>query len=132
MTTMSSASARERIRQLSPERRALLEAMRQEKLAAAGPPPILPRPPGTALLPASFAQQRLWFLDQLEPGLAAYNIAAVLRLTGPLAPGLLAASLGEVVARHEALRTTFTAVGGQPRQEIAPPSPLALPLVDVS
>ncbi len=57
--------------------------------------------------PASFAQQRLWFLDQLHPGRAAYNVYSAFRFTGPLSHDTLAASLNAIVARHESLRTTF-------------------------
>ncbi|HEX6861499.1 MAG TPA: amino acid adenylation domain-containing protein, partial [Thermoanaerobaculia bacterium] len=69
-------------------------------------PPLRRLGPGREL-PLSFAQQRLWFLDRLRPGSATYNIPAVLRFDGPLRPALLAAALGEVVRRHDALRTTF-------------------------
>ena len=84
---------------------------RRRELAAPPPPSRLPR--GAADLPLSFAQERLWFLDQLEPGSAAYNMPAALRLRGRLDVPALAASLAEIVRRHEALRTTFSvAVGG--------------------
>ena len=69
-------------------------------------------------LPLSFAQQRLWFLDQLEPGSAAYNIPSAVRLKGSLDVKALEQSLKEVVRRHEVLRTTFTVVDGQPGQVI--------------
>ena len=83
-------------------------------------------------LPLSFAQQRLWFLDQLAPGNPFYNIPSNLRMSGPLDVPVLTASLGEVVRRHEALRTTFSASGGRPVQLIAPPGALALPFVDLA
>jgi amino acid adenylation domain-containing protein len=83
-------------------------------------------------LPLSFAQGRLWFLDQLAPGSAAYNLPFPLRLSGTLAPAVLARALSEVVRRHEALRTTFAEVAGEPRQIIAAPQPVPLPLVDLS
>ena len=62
-------------------------------------------------LPLSFGQERLWFLDQLDPGSAAYNIAWTLRLSGALDRGALRAALDFLVARHESLRSRFPAVG---------------------
>jgi hypothetical protein len=82
-------------------------------------------------LPASFAQARLWFLDQWEPGSPAYNIAAAVRLAGPLFAPALARALNEIVRRHEALRTRFAAVDGQPVQVIAPRLEVPLPVVDL-
>ncbi|HEX6290736.1 MAG TPA: amino acid adenylation domain-containing protein, partial [Herpetosiphonaceae bacterium] len=81
----------------------------------------------------SFAQQRLWFLDQLQPGSSAYIIPAVVRFTGPLDVAAFAASLQRVVQRHAVLRTTYTqgAVDGAPMQVIAPESTLDLPLLDL-
>src|SRR5262249_21778499 len=78
-------------------------------------PPMQPVP-RFAELPLSFAQQRLWFLNELEPGVPAYNIPLAVRLTGKLDAAALEASLQEVVRRHEALRTTFTTVEGRALQ----------------
>ncbi len=82
--------------------------------------------------PLSFVQQRLWFLDQLGQGNAAYNIPLPLRLRGPLNLDALHQSLNEIVRRHEALRTTFGVVDEQPVQIIAPELELSLPLIDLS
>ncbi|HVS00968.1 MAG TPA: amino acid adenylation domain-containing protein, partial [Thermoanaerobaculia bacterium] len=83
-------------------------------------------------LPLSFAQQRLWFIDQLQPGSPLYNLSAALRVEGPLDPGVLALALGSIVRRHEALRTVFAAPEGKAVQVIQPPAPFILPLVDLS
>ncbi|HYH79975.1 MAG TPA: condensation domain-containing protein, partial [Longimicrobium sp.] len=84
-------------------------------------------------LPLSFAQQRLWFIDQLEPGSAAYNVSVALRLRGGLDAGALTWALGEVVRRHEVLRTTFGVdAEGEPVQVIGEPAPVPLPVADLS
>ncbi|MEA2694498.1 MAG: hypothetical protein QOJ16_3885, partial [Acidobacteriota bacterium] len=83
-------------------------------------------------LPLSFAQQRLWFLDQLEPGSASYNVPGALRLSGRLSAAALAAAFSAIVLRHEALRTTFRAGSEEPVQVIAPAAPRSLPLVDLA
>ncbi|MEH2319621.1 non-ribosomal peptide synthetase [Nostoc sp.] len=70
------------------------------------------------VFPASFAQQRLWFLDQLIPGNAIYNVPTVIRLTGSLNKGALEQTFNEIVRRHETLRTTFIVLDGQPLQAI--------------
>jgi acyl carrier protein len=82
-------------------------------------------------LPLSFAQQRLWFLDQLEPGSSAYNIPMAVRLCGELDLSALERSLNEVVRRHEVLRTTFSQVAGQGVQVIREPEAMTLPVVDL-
>jgi hypothetical protein len=82
------------------------------------------------IFPASFAQRRLWFLDQWAPGSAAYHLPAALHLHGALDVAALQQSLDALIARHEALRTTFLLLDGQPAQQIQPPAPLALPIHD--
>jgi amino acid adenylation domain-containing protein len=83
------------------------------------------------VIPLSLAQERLWFLDQLEPGCAAYNIPAALRLQGLLNVAALEQSLNATIRRHEILRTTFPAEDGRPFQDIAPARPWSLPVVDL-
>ena len=82
-------------------------------------------------LPLSFAQERLWFLDQLLPGSPAYTIFDAVRLRGPLDLEALRRSISELVRRHEVLRSTFPSVSGQPVQVVQPPAPLEVPLTDL-
>lgn len=83
-------------------------------------------------LPLSFAQQRLWFIDQLEPGTPLYNIALSLRLKGRLDIAAVESSFNEIVRRHEVLRTYFPALEGEPVQVIGDYRPLSLELRDLS
>ncbi|HSF39384.1 MAG TPA: amino acid adenylation domain-containing protein, partial [Thermoanaerobaculia bacterium] len=94
-------------------------------------PPLVPVARG-GNLPLSFAQERLWFLDQLEPGSTAYNIPAAFTLSGSLDAQALTAAYGEILRRHEALRTTFTAVDGQPVQRISPPAAVSVAVIDLA
>jgi amino acid adenylation domain-containing protein len=96
-------------------------------------PPLgrAPRPAGAGL-PLSFPQQRLWFLQQLEPQSPAYNVPGALTLAGPLSVAALAGAVSAVVARHETLRTTFQAVAGDPVQVVGPVAPVPLPCVDLA
>ncbi|MGH9332371.1 MAG: amino acid adenylation domain-containing protein, partial [Vicinamibacteria bacterium] len=95
--------------------RAVTEAHRAGLPLEAPPIERLPHEEAPQL---SFAQQRLWFLDRLEPGNTAYNMWHAFRLEGPLDEGALEKSLRELVRRHESLRTTFVAIDGEPRQRI--------------
>ncbi|HLL45477.1 MAG TPA: amino acid adenylation domain-containing protein, partial [Longimicrobiaceae bacterium] len=106
-----------------------VEALRR----ADGPrlPPVVPVG-RTDALPLSFAQERLWFLDRLEPGSAFYNVPAARRFEGALDAAALETALGEVVRRHEALRTTFAERDGAPVQVIAPAGGFTLPVEDLS
>jgi len=89
------------------------------------------RTPRDGDLPLSFAQQRLWFLDQLEPGTSAYTLAVRRRFHDPLDVTALASACTELARRHESLRTTFVSRDGQPVQRIADPKPVALELIDL-
>ena len=83
-------------------------------------------------LPLSYSQQRLWIIDQSSPAKALYNLMTAVRLTGRLNTHALARSLNEIIRRHEALRTNFVMVGGQPRQIIAPVTNIVLPVTDLA
>jgi amino acid adenylation domain-containing protein len=98
---------------------------------AAGAPGLGPVERGGEL-PLSFAQQRLWFLDQLEPGSSAYHIPIALRFEGQLDVAALGRSIEEVVRRHESLRTTFRFQAGGPVQVVRPAGAVELPVTDLS
>lgn len=125
---------------LTPELRAQLAARKTELLAflseTADPlradlPPIS-RVPRAQRLAMSFAQSRLWFLDQLMPGSTAYTFPMFIRLRGMLDIAALERSLTEIARRHEILRTTFPAQDGSPSQMILPPTPVVVPVIDLS
>ena len=82
--------------------------------------------------PASFAQKRLWFLDQLDPGSSAYNLPRALRIAGSFNIEVLQKALRAIVARHESLRTTFVAFDGDPVQLVHPAGArVEIPLVNL-
>jgi amino acid adenylation domain-containing protein len=109
-------------------------AGRVEEIRRAGAPALPPLVPTerTGALPLSFAQERLWFLDRLQPGSAFYNITSALRLAGALDAAALERALGEIVRRHEALRTVFREANGSPVQVIAPFAGFGLPVEDLA
>jgi len=94
--------------------------------------PEIGRVPREGELPLSFAQQRMWFFDQLSSGTSAFNIALGVRLKGKLNIAALEQTLGEIMRRHEGLRTIFPARDDRPVQIIQPPAKFDLPLVDLS
>ena len=120
-----------RIAQLSPAKRKLLQQMRRQHRGKPASRPIGPRGSDEPA-PLSFAQQRLWFLDRLQPGSSFYNVATRVRLSGPLDEQALEQSLRDVIVRHEALRTTFTEIDGEPRQIIHAELDWSLRSVDLS
>ncbi|MCY1047041.1 amino acid adenylation domain-containing protein [Corallococcus sp. bb12-1] len=119
--------------------RALFEAPVLEQLAlrveqapsTQALPALVATPRTNTSLPLSFAQQRLWLIEQLQPGGSAYNIPSALRLDGALNVGALEQAFTELVRRHEALRTTLHEEAGTPVQHIHPPTPFRLPVVDL-
>jgi len=115
---------------LSPSERAALVMRLKKKPAEQVPEQTIQRRKDSGPVPLSFAQQRLWFLDRI--GYSNYFVSGASRLTGPLDVKALEWSLNEIVQRHEALRTTFTTIDGQPMQVIAPRLPLTLPVLDLS
>ena len=118
--------------QLSVAKRALLERRIKGDWETSAAEQTIPRRDPSAPPPVlSFAQERLWFFDQLEPGSAAYNIPAALRLTGRLNVEILQRSFNEVVRRHESLRTSFALENERPAQIITPELKLRLPVVDL-
>ncbi|MEW5930923.1 MAG: amino acid adenylation domain-containing protein, partial [Gemmatimonadota bacterium] len=108
-------------------------ARRIEALRSAGalPAPPIERVPRSGPLPLSYAQQRLWLVDRLEPGSVAYNMLYALHLRGALDVAALRATLAELVRRHEVLRTTFAERDGAPVQVVHEPAPVPLPVVDL-
>ncbi|MGA3172785.1 MAG: amino acid adenylation domain-containing protein [Chthoniobacteraceae bacterium] len=95
--------------------------------------PVVPagNGPESWIFPTSFAQRRLWFIDQLEPGNTLYNVPAAYRVRGRLDPRTLERAFSQVIARHEILRTTFRPVDGEPMQMVASNLEFHLPVVDL-
>src|SRR5262249_49608443 len=120
-----------RVLELSPAKRALMERFKRGEFSGVGGARTIPARPRHEPLPQSFAQQRLWFLDQLVPGSPAYNMATGVRLKGELDARALGAALEEVGRRHEALRTTFGTHGDLPVQLVPPSLEVGLPTIDV-
>ncbi len=103
-------------------------ATAEEKVTAAAITPVVDH---EGPLPLSFAQQRLWFLDQLQPDSAVYNIPQPIRLKGELRVDALQQALDEIVRRHEVLRTTYPTIEDSPVQQINPPQAVALRVIDL-
>ncbi|HEX7242173.1 MAG TPA: amino acid adenylation domain-containing protein, partial [Longimicrobiaceae bacterium] len=99
--------------------------------AATQAPPLVPVPRDGSPLPLSFAQQRLWFIDRLQPGSPAYNMPFPLRVRGGLEVRALERALTEIVRRHESLRTGIVVEDGEPVQRVDPARPVRLPTVDL-
>ncbi|MBA3259660.1 MAG: AMP-binding protein, partial [Gemmatimonadales bacterium] len=104
--------------------------LRERRASGPGADPILRRA-SRGPAPLSAAQRRLWILHQLEPGSSGSNRPLGLTLSGPLDQAALAGGLDEILRRHEALRTTFPEVGGEPVQSIQPAAGIPLPLIDL-
>ncbi|HYO56996.1 non-ribosomal peptide synthetase, partial [Archangium sp.] len=107
-----------------------LDSLQASSQSSSAAPPLRPAARDGAL-PLSFAQQRLWFLDQWQPHSSFYNVPAALRLLGHLDVQSLQRTFDEVLRRHEALRTTFQATVEDPLQVIHPPRPMPLPVIDL-
>src|SRR5258706_10723105 len=95
-----------------------------DKVKAVSPPEVL-------AFPVSCGQQRLWFLEQLQPGSPLYNIPIAVRLEGPLDANVLEEAVNQIIRRHEILRTRFNLQNGEPVQIVEPALTLNLPVVDL-
>jgi amino acid adenylation domain-containing protein len=105
-----------------------VQSMRRAQIES--PTPSIRPAAITDHLPLSFAQERVWFLNQLSPDDLSYNIPGALRLTGNLDLDALTKAINETIKRHDSLRATFEVIDGNPVQVIAGPAPIDLPLVD--
>ncbi|GAA6619990.1 non-ribosomal peptide synthetase [Scytonema sp. NUACC26] len=121
----------QKIASLSPAKRALLELKLKNKTVNAQTEQTIPRRDENSSIPLSFAQQRLWFLEQLEPNSPFYHIPEVLQLQGTLNVTVLQQSLDAIVAQHEALRTNFISLDGNPVQVISEPKSVELKTIDL-
>ena len=125
---------------LTPELRDQLASRKMDILSLIGAGDTGPRPSTTTpariardgALPMSFSQERLWFLHQMTPQSAAYNIVASVRFSRAIQIDALRRSLDELVQRHETLRTVFVTRDGEPVLQILPPAATALPVVDLA
>src|SRR3954471_21113276 len=102
------------------DRRMRARGPRRARGPAAARDPSAPRP-------LSFAQERLWFLDQLQPGTPVYNLPAPIRFPGRLDVAALGSAVNELVRRRESLRTTFPVERGKPVQRVGPAEPVPVP-----
>jgi amino acid adenylation domain-containing protein len=117
---------------LTAEQRELMASLLEAEGIEWKRPPQIGRRGSGERIPLSFAQQRLWLLDQLNPGSNAYNVPTAFHLKGKLDLAAFRASFNEIVSRHEVLRTAFPATAGEPYQTISAAAFLPLPLVDLS
>ncbi|MEM7387677.1 MAG: condensation domain-containing protein, partial [Verrucomicrobiota bacterium] len=130
---MAKTNLYEQLANLSPEQRELLEKRLREKGFSVPGARIQPRQDGQSEAPLSYAQQRLWFVQQFEPENIAYNVGAALRLRGQLDLDRLQRALNAIVARHESLRTSFFKnAQGEACQRIHSPVPIELSVEDLS
>ena len=120
-----------RVETLSPAKRALLERRLRTEIRRKAPQPQLTTKERREPARASFAQERLWFLQQLEPKSAAYNVPRAVRILGNLNLKVLEQSVNEIIARHEPLRTRFSLIEGELRQIVTEGSPIQIPVKDL-
>ena len=123
---------KDRIGRLSPAKQAWLEKRLRGEASGYDPSSSIPRRSDQSTFPLSFAQERLWFLDQLEPGSPIHNRPFALRLFGPLDIRIVEQTLREINRRHQILRATFTNRDGRPVQRILPVEPVLVALHDLS
>ncbi|HEX8286907.1 MAG TPA: amino acid adenylation domain-containing protein, partial [Pyrinomonadaceae bacterium] len=125
------ATLTQRLENLSPAKRVLLEMKLKEKSASIKDPFSIPRRVNSGVAPLSHNQESLLFMERLNPNTSAYNLYEAVRLTGDLNFDALQKALDFVSARHESLRTSFKEINGQPQQVIAPPQAVPVQVVNL-
>jgi len=131
-STQEEPGVDQRLADLSPAQRVLLERRLLDRSAAAAAKSRVPRRETQSPVPLSYSQELLWLLSQLDGGGVAYNAPAAFRLQGPIDYGALQQAIDGLVARHEILRTTYDLVDDRPMQIVAPSGSAELRLVDLS
>lgn len=121
-----------RLSELTPQKRALLEKLSNARRGESTRASAIPRRPPSNIAPLSYAQERMWFLDQLYPGTPALNCDFAIRLRVAFNIAVLEQTLDEIVKRHEILRTTFREINGEAVQVIGLPLHVSVPLIDLS
>ena len=129
--TLLSADLKQRIAALSDDQRRLLAHRLSKRARPAAMHGIARRDSSLVQFPLSFAQQRLWFLNELEPLNAAFNVIDINRVSGAFDVSVLEKCLNEIVRRHEILRTTFTVVDGEPFQRVLPSAAVRVDVEDL-
>jgi len=122
----------DQLAKLTPQQRAVLELKLKKKRAATGVGQKITRRQETDAHPMSFSQQRLWFIDQLQPGESAYNIGYAARIQGDLNVDALEKSVQEILRRHEVLRSYYLSEAGKPIQKIMPADRFVLSRIDLA
>ena len=122
----------ERIEALSPEKLALLSQRLKEKSKQRAKRQSIPRRTDSDSYPLSLEQQRLWFMNQLQPNSSFYNMGGAMRLTGELNLTVLEQTLSEIARRHEVLRSSFPVIQGAPAQVVAAAAAIKLTVKDLS
>src|SRR5437762_7027867 len=122
----------QRIEALSPEKLALLSQRLKEKNQQRAKKQSIPRRTDSNSYPLSLEQQRLWFMNQLQPNSSFYNMGGAMRLTGELNIAVLEQTLSEIARRHEALRSSFPMSQGAPAQVVAAAAPIELSVNELS
>ncbi len=117
---------------LTPDKQRLLEVLLEKESPLAPKAPLALRRNPKATLPLSFAQERLWFLQQLQPDNASYNVAKAIRIDGRLKVGVLERAIHEMIRHHQILRVSCTSMEGRPVQSIAVHEPSPMPVIPVA
>ncbi len=128
---LNSDTIERRLAALSPERRAVFEQLLRESRAKPAPIDAAARL-STSSAPLSYAQERLWFLEQLLPGTALFNLTSTARFISAVDATIMEGCINEIVRRHESLRTTFAQVDGEPHQVISPSLFVPLRTIDLT